>query len=80
MLKTTVYLPDGLDSRLAAESRAIGVSKAELIRRAVIRLLDESIRPRDDESLPIFSSGRPMTAQEMDDEIYAGVRERAARR
>lgn len=80
MLKTTVYLPDSLDARLSAEATATGISKAELIRRAVSRLLDESTRPRADDSLPIFFSGRPMTAEQMDDEIYTEVKERAARR
>lgn len=80
MLKTTVYLPDGLDGRLAAESRAMGVSKAELIRRAVTRLLDESTRPRRDDSLPVFNSGRTLTPEQMDDDTYAQIKERTARR
>jgi Arc/MetJ-type ribon-helix-helix transcriptional regulator len=80
MLKTTVYLPDLLDSRLTAEAAATGVSKAELIRQAVTRLLDESERPRRDDTLPVFSSGRSMTAEHMDDEIYAQIKERSALR
>ena len=80
MLKTTVYLPDALDGRLAAESRAVGVSKAELIRRAVTRLLDESTRPRADDNLPVFSSGRRRTLEQMDDDLYAQIKERADRR
>ena len=80
MLKTTVYLPDLLDSRLAAEAAATGVSKAELIRRAVVKLLDESERPRTDATLPVFSSGRSMTSEQMDEEIYAQIKERSASR
>ena len=80
MLKTTVYLPDLLDSRLAAEAAATGVSKAELIRQAVVKLLDESERPRTDATLPVFSSGRPMTSEQMDEETYAQIKERSASR
>ncbi len=78
VLKTTVYLPELLDSRLTAEALATGVSKAELIRQAVVKLLDESERPRMDDTLPIFRSGRAMTAEQMDDEIYAEIKERSA--
>jgi Arc/MetJ-type ribon-helix-helix transcriptional regulator len=80
MLKTTVYLPELLDSRLTAEAIATGVSKAELIRQAVVKLLDESERPRADDTLPVFSSGRPMTTEQMDEEIYAQIKERSALR
>jgi ribbon-helix-helix CopG family protein len=80
MLKTTVYLPELLDSRLTAEAVATGVTKAELIRQAIIKLLAESERPRKDDTLPVFSSGRPMTADQMDVEIYAQIKERSASR
>jgi hypothetical protein len=80
MLKTTVYLPEILDSRLTAEALATGVSKAELIRQAVVKLLDESARPRMDDTLPVFSSGRAMTAEQMDEEIYADIKDRSALR
>lgn len=80
MLKTTVYLPESLDARLAAEARAIGASKAELIRRAVERLLSESVRPRRSTDLPVFASGQVRTPEEMDDAVYASIKERATRR
>lgn len=80
MQKTTIYLPEALDSQLVAEAVASGVSKAELIRRAVTKLLDESSRPRRDDALPVFTSGRPMTTDQLDDEIYAQIKERSARR
>ena len=40
MIKSTIYLPDEMDLKLAAEANATGVSKAELIRRAIERLLE----------------------------------------
>jgi Arc/MetJ-type ribon-helix-helix transcriptional regulator len=79
-VKTTVYLPDELVTRLEAESVATGVSKAELIRRGITMLLDASTRPRQAQPLPVFSSGRSMTAEQMDAEVYEHIKERAARR
>lgn len=80
MNKTTVYLPEDLEVRLEAEAAATGVSKAELIRRGIALLLDSSSRPKRDTSLPVFRSGRSREASEMDDEIYAHIKQRAARR
>ena len=57
MGRTTVYLPDELDQRLAAEAQAQGVSKGELIRRGVTKLLDESQRARQAKPFPVFHSG-----------------------
>lgn len=79
MIKTTIYLPEDLDGRLDAEAVATGVSKAELIRRGVAMLLARSA-PRNTGPLPVFDSGKSMTAAEMNNEIYEHVRERAARR
>lgn len=78
--KTTVYLPDELEVRLDAEAAATGVSKAELIRRGIAMLLDTSARPKQSQPLPVFRSGRPRDADEMDHDIYEHIRERAARR
>ncbi|SFI51060.1 Ribbon-helix-helix protein, copG family [Streptosporangium canum] len=80
MLKTTVYLPEELEVRLDAEAAATGVSKAELIRRGITMLLDSSPRPRTARTLPVFDSGRPLTAEAMDDVLYEHIKERAARR
>lgn len=80
MIKTSVYLPAELDTRLDAEAAAAGVSKAELIRRGVEMVLDASTSGRTVRPLPVFHSGKPLTAAQMDDEIYAHVKERAARR
>jgi hypothetical protein len=78
-MKTTIYLPEDLDGKLDAEAVATGVSKAELIRRAIAMLLARSaVRPSD--PLPVFRSGRSLTADQMDDDIYQSIRERAARR
>ncbi|MBT2395883.1 CopG family transcriptional regulator [Streptomyces sp. ISL-100] len=80
MIKTTVYLPEELELRLDAESAATGVSKAELIRRGIAQLLDNSSRPKSTHPLPAFRSGRLVTAEEMDDAIYEHIKERSARR
>lgn len=80
MTKTTVYLPDELEVRLDAESAATGISKAELIRRGIAMLLDASTRPKQSQPLPVFHSGRSRSADEMDQDVYEHIRERAARR
>ena len=80
MTKTTVYLPEDLDVRLEAEAAASGISKAELIRQGIVMRLEASTRPRQAQPLPVFTSGRPLTADQMDEEIYQSIRARAARR
>lgn len=80
MQKTTVYLPEELDLRLEAEAQASGLSKAELIRRGVTALLEASDRPKRSGPLPVFDSGRPRTAEELDDELRDQLASRAARR
>lgn len=80
MQKTTVYLPEELDLRLKAEAEATGVSKAELIRRGLAALLEASDRPKRSGPLPVFDSGRPRTADELDDELVDHLKSRAARR
>lgn len=80
MIKTTVYLPEDLEVRLDAEAAATGVSKAELIRRGIAMLLEHSARPRRSRALPVFDSGRPLTAEAMDDALYQHIKDRAARR
>lgn len=80
MNKTTVYLPEELEMRLDAEAAATGVSKAELIRRAIALLLDASPRPAHSRPLPVFNSGRAKGVDEMDRIIYEHISESAARR
>ena len=77
--KTTVYLPDELAARLDAHAVATGVSKAELVRRGIAMALNASPAPKRF-PLPVFNSGRARDAQQMDDDIYARIKERAARR
>ena len=80
MQKTTVYLPAELDLRLEAEATPEGVSKAELIRRGVAKLLDESRRPRQAKPLPVFRSGRTRMIEEIDRDLVDEIGKRAARR
>lgn len=79
-VKTTVYLPEDLKTRLEAESAASGIKEAELIRQGIAMLLDASDRPKEARPLPVFSSGRAKTPEQLDDSIYAHVKDRAARR
>ncbi|MCP3818986.1 ribbon-helix-helix domain-containing protein [Streptomyces sp. A3M-1-3] len=80
MIKTTVYLPEELETRLDAESAATGVSKAELIRQGIALLLDNSSRPKQSRPLPVFRSGRLITSEDMDEAIYEHIKERTNRR
>lgn len=80
MMKSTIYLPDEMDLKLSAEANATGISKAELIRRAIERLLDTSTRDRRSGPLPVFHSGRPRSPESMDDVIYTEIKERSQRR
>ncbi|HQV21226.1 MAG TPA: CopG family transcriptional regulator [Gordonia sp. (in: high G+C Gram-positive bacteria)] len=80
MGRTTVYLPDELDQRLAAEAQAQGVSKGELIRRGVTKLLDESQRARQAKPFPVFHSGRSRSVDELHEALVEQIAERAARR
>jgi hypothetical protein len=79
MHKTTVYLPDELEDQLDAHSAATGVSKAELIRRGIAMVV-QATPVSSQYPLPVFDSGRARDAQQMDDEIYLRIKERAARR
>lgn len=80
MNKTTVYLPAALDLRLEAEAKAEGVSKAELIRRGITKLLDESDRPRRAKPLPVFRGVGDRTLDDRDRALTDEIAERAARR
>jgi Ribbon-helix-helix protein, copG family len=58
MVKTTVYLPEELKGRLERLARDRGRSEAELIRTA---LEEFTARERPRPTLPLFSSGKPIT-------------------
>ena len=69
MVKTTVYLPDEVKTALGREAARTNTSEAELIRRAVARLLGVEDRPR-----PRFGSfrGDSLTVEEMDRALADG--------
>ena len=73
MKRTTIMLPDDLDSRLRLEARRRGVSIADVVREAVEKHL-----PVVGEDLAFFSvgEGSPRNASERVDELVA----RAVRR
>jgi len=60
MVKTTVYLPEGLKRRLQDVARAQGRSEAHVIRTAIEQFAASLERPRP--KLPLFESlGEPIT-------------------
>jgi hypothetical protein len=67
MEKTTVYLTDAQKRSLERAARASGRSEAELIREGV-----EVVTARHsvaEPTLPLFESGRPDFAEQVDDEL-----------
>lgn len=70
MVKTTLYLPEELKTRIERRAREQKQSEAEVIRSA----LDESLpplappRPR----LPLFDSGDPTLAERVDEILAEG--------
>lgn len=80
MVKTTVYLPEELDTQLEAEAASSGVSKAELIRQGISMVLDQTPHSRQPGALPVFNSGRQLTLDDMDQLVSERITDRAARR
>jgi len=81
MIKTTVYLPEELEVQLDDSAAVAGVSKAEAIRQAIALWISQvHVQEREPRRLPVFSSGRLRTAEEMDEQIVEHIAERAARR
>lgn len=64
MQKTTVYLPDELKKALGRTARSRGISEAELIREALRGITAEA--PPPPPRLPLFASGRPELAVNVD--------------
>jgi predicted transcriptional regulator len=46
MNRTTIYLDPGTDRALARLARSEGISKAEAVRRAIAKALEQAPRPR----------------------------------
>ncbi|OQO93217.1 CopG family transcriptional regulator [Saccharomonospora piscinae] len=80
MVKTTVYLPDDLETRLDAEAAASGVSKAELIRRGIAMVLEASGRPREKQPLPVLRSGQSRDVTQLAEDVSRQIKDRASRR
>lgn len=66
--KTTVYLPDDLKAALEAESKRLGLSEAEVIRRAIASSIARP-RPR-----PGLFNAKPFADHA--DDLLAGFGER----
>jgi hypothetical protein len=64
--RTTIYLPEALKSTLARAAHEEGRTEADLIREGIERLLQERhTEPR----LPLFKSGKPDLAENVDREL-----------
>lgn len=70
MLKTTVYLPDGLKRRLEELARRERRSEADLIRAAVDGYVRSRHRPKPRPGL--FDSGDPTLAARVDELLAEG--------
>jgi Ribbon-helix-helix protein, copG family len=70
MVKTTVYLPEGLKRRLQHVARVQGRSEADIIRAALDEFTAAQERPRP--KLPLFSSGRGDIAERVDEILAEG--------
>jgi hypothetical protein len=69
--RTTIYLPDELKARLEAAARTEGRTEADVIRRALVRALDEQPAPRP--RLPLSEpTGRTTNWAERVDELLEG--------
>lgn len=67
MIKTTVYLPEQIKSKLAKTARILGTSEANLIRKAVEQLITEDSPPRP--HLPLFSGKDQTLSERVDEEL-----------
>jgi len=70
MTKTTVYLPADLKTALKRLARQRRCSEAELLREAVARLTTDTGAPAP--KLPLFRSGRPPIAEDVDRALADG--------
>lgn len=51
MTRTTLMLPADLKARSERRAREIGISMGELVRRSLVRLLDETASPASEDAL-----------------------------
>lgn len=70
MVKTTVYLPEGLKRRVEQLAQAERRSEAEIIRAALEQFTAAQERPRP--KLPLFASGRGDIAEQVDELLAEG--------
>jgi plasmid stability protein len=71
MVKTTVYLPEDLKTRLERTAAAEGRSEAEIVRAALDRYTAPTERPRP--HLPLFESlGDPGLSERVPEELAKG--------
>jgi plasmid stability protein len=70
MRRTTIYLPDELKLALERTAAAQGKSEAEVVRGAI--LAATVAQPDPKLRVPLFDSGDPTLADQVDDELAAG--------
>ena len=68
--KTSVYLDEDIDARLARRAAEEGITKAELIRRALTGLVQRPKRPKP--SVGVFSSTDGLSARRDMDKMLEG--------
>ena len=73
MKRTTVYLPDELKAALERTAEAQGKSEAEVVRSALAAATGDQVHPRP--RLPLFDSGDPTLAEQIDEALAAGFGE-----
>jgi hypothetical protein len=73
MRRTTIYLPDELKSALERTAAAQGKTEAEIVRGALAAATADEAHPRP--RLPLFDSGEPTLAEQVDEELAAGFGE-----
>lgn len=72
MVKTSVYLPDGLKRQLAEASRASGESEATIIRSALEQWLAGMVRPRPSPYWGTVDFDDPDLADKVDHALASG--------
>lgn len=72
MVKTSVYLPEGLKERLAEAARVSGESEATIIRSAVEQWLAGLLRPANSPHWGTVGFADPLLADRVDEVLAEG--------
>ncbi|MCA2175510.1 ribbon-helix-helix domain-containing protein [Nonomuraea glycinis] len=73
MPEVSLYLPEDIQHRVAEAARAHGVSETDYMRDAITRALSgEFVGERPRPRLPLFDSGSPSLARDVDEVLAEG--------